>query len=1172
MGINIDIKKFIKKENLNKNEIKEIVSISDVEWNIIKEQNKDIEFEKLDYIRKVNTDINDNNLVKINSYGEIKKNPLSIVFNFMPYLTYKGIIKFDEDEMSEICYKKKIRRHYFKLIRMILCRAKKEFSIIDDEEIKLYAMNNVPKEYDESQIKRDTIKEMTDYEFSLFIRKIKDENKIIKYIEKRCVLFELAEDTPVKYMMDVIFQLDDKKRTTKNIISLPDKEYISFKQFVGDEASCYVDEMRLNEKNMNIIDIANKCNEIKNNLLKEVKGQNIAIEQLMKGIFGALIQKEVTDKPLASFFFFGPPGTGKTYTSGLLAKYLDVPIQVFDMSENSRDDDTVAFLGSDRTFRYAKRGAIFDFALKHENEKFILVFDEIEKASTTIKHSMLTLINSGFMTSPFDSIDISFKNAILIFTSNIGKALYEDSAYYDAIPFNKIREAFEKETDHRGQYKLSPEFVSRIGASNVILFKSLDTSGIKELVIKSIDDFIEKITKQHSLKISYDNNLPISLILNDASMDARIISRKTQQFIMNEIYELINLISHNDTLKNINRIKFKIDINQKDKDIYNLFVNPNKPKIIYVGEDFPSKHKHSLANDEEMMIDSVKKGADIVIIDPFFGGIQNDALSITDYNSTGINLYYKMQEIDSRIPKYILLNDEKDITESDKLTIMSSGAKGFIYRNKLNIDETLVNCYLEKQINSLKESGYVIDFKTRQEPGKNQLVIYLYDFKKIKSLDLQATNIMIKDIPDTKFSDVVGSEGAKMELRYFANYLKDPITFMQKGLRIPRGVLLYGPPGTGKTMLARALAGESKANFISLVGTDLLSSSIDVAKSKIRDVFTSARKYSPSIIFLDEVDAIGKRRNGGPSDSILNVLLTEMDGFKQDFKHPVFVLAATNYDVNSIDSAFVRRFDSKIYIDLPNKEERKSYIYNYIKSRTLNSVSDEAVDLLALRTVGKSLAIVENILEYASRIAFMSGKQIDDLTLIKACDEYNDGEEKEINNQFEHEMVAIHEAGHALISYIEGIEPTFVTIISRNNYGGYVFASTENKSILFRNDLYSRLRVSLAGRASEEVLAGSDKINLGAVDDLKNASKIAKNIITLLNNNQLFIDDERSESDKQKLNKEANELMMNEYRATVSLIEKNKEIVRVIANILMEKNYLTGDEFKKLISGNRINK
>ena len=438
--------------------------------------------------------------------------------------------------------------------------------------------------------------------------------------------------------------------------------------------------------------------------------------------------------------------------------------------------------------------------------------------------------------------------------------------------------------------------------------------------------------------------------------------------------------------------------------------------------------------------------------------------------------------------------------------------------------------------------------------------------------------------PDTKFDDIIGAKKAKDELQYYVKYLTNPKGFLQNGAKPPKGILLYGPPGTGKTMLARAMAGESDMSFFSTSAAQFMSKYTGESEANIRRIFEKARKYAPSIIFIDEIDAIGKKRSGSENthhtENMLTALLTEMDGFNSiDSNKPVFVLAATNCLVRgekgesaSLDPALLRRFDDKIFVGLPNESEREQYIYKKFEEQKITTVSEDVVHSIAERTPGWSLADIQNVLGNAFKDAIKQSRTMTDNDLLTALEEYEFGEKREYNLDY-YKSVAIHETGHAYVSYISGDKPSYITIESRGSFGGYMrHANQEDVPDYTKEELLALIRTSLAGRAAEQVFFGKAKsLNTGASGDLKHATDIAFQIICTYG----MEDDQLITLTKKEVLQSAlageytakvNELLKTEMKNTIEIIENAKDKIQKIADVLTKENRLTGRQFEELMS------
>ena len=432
---------------------------------------------------------------------------------------------------------------------------------------------------------------------------------------------------------------------------------------------------------------------------------------------------------------------------------------------------------------------------------------------------------------------------------------------------------------------------------------------------------------------------------------------------------------------------------------------------------------------------------------------------------------------------------------------------------------------------------------------------------------------------ETKFSDVAGIDEVKEELMEVVDFLKTPERFLQTGARAPKGVLLLGNPGTGKTLLAKAVAGESNANFFTMSGSEFVEMYVGVGAARVRDLFKKAKADSPSIIFIDEIDAVGGKRSSGPnrSDSereqTLNQLLVEMDGFDTDSK--VIVMAATNRE-DMLDSALLRagRFDRKINVTPPDLKGRTEILAIHSKNKKLSSdVSLEAIAKITAGFVGADLA---NLVNEAAILALR--KNSSEITMEDFDDAIDKiglglGKKGRIIKPQEKKLLAYHEAGHALMAeLLEDADPVHkVTIVSRGSAGGFMMPLPEEKLVTTSKELIAQIKVLFGGRASEEIFFND--ISTGAYSDIKKATEIARTYIEKvgMNNNigPVNIENENyysSDITMREVDLEIREMLGKEYRQTIEILKENREKLDKIAGLLVEKETITGEEVRKIVN------
>lgn len=438
----------------------------------------------------------------------------------------------------------------------------------------------------------------------------------------------------------------------------------------------------------------------------------------------------------------------------------------------------------------------------------------------------------------------------------------------------------------------------------------------------------------------------------------------------------------------------------------------------------------------------------------------------------------------------------------------------------------------------------------------------------------------------TSFKDVAGLEGAKEEVQEIVDFLRNPEKYTSLGGKIPKGALLVGQPGTGKTLLAKAVAGEAKVPFFSLSGSDFVEMFVGVGASRVRDLFKQAKEKSPAIIFIDEIDAIGRARGknnfSGSNDereNTLNQLLTEMDGFGTNTN--VIVLAATNR-ADVLDKALMRagRFDRQIYVDLPDVRERKEIFEVHL--RPLKKDDGLDIDFLAKQTPGFSGADIANVCNEAALIAARKGnKAVGKQDFLDAVDRIVGGLEKKnkIITPDEKKAIAYHEAGHATVSWmLEHAAPLVkVTIVPRGQSLGAAWYLPEERLIVRPKQMLDEMCAALGGRAAEEVIF--DEISTGALSDLEKVTKQARMMVTVygLNDkigNLTYYDSSGqseynfskpySEKTAELIDKEISTIVEAQYQRAVELLKANKDKLTELADLLLEKEVIFKDNLLEI--------
>ena len=433
------------------------------------------------------------------------------------------------------------------------------------------------------------------------------------------------------------------------------------------------------------------------------------------------------------------------------------------------------------------------------------------------------------------------------------------------------------------------------------------------------------------------------------------------------------------------------------------------------------------------------------------------------------------------------------------------------------------------------------------------------------------------------FKDVAGQAGAKQEVQEIVDFLKNPQKYTELGGKIPKGALLVGPPGTGKTLLAKAVAGEAGVPFFSMSGSDFVEMFVGVGASRVRDLFRQAKEKSPCIIFIDEIDAVGRARSKNPAmggnderENTLNALLTEMDGFGTN--SGVIILAATNR-ADMLDSALMRagRFDRQIHVDLPDLNERKAIFQVHLKPIKTDETLD--IDFLSRQTPGFSGADIANVCNEAALIAARHNcKTVGKQDFLDAVDRIIGGLEKKtkIMTDSEKRAIAIHEAGHATISWFcEHANPLVkVSIVPRGRALGAAWYLPEERAITTKDEMLDEMCATLGGRAAEELFVGS--ISTGAMNDLERVTKSAYGMVAYAgmseklpnicyyNNNEYSFQRPYSETTAKIMDDEVLKMINSQYERAKQILTEHKEGHAQLADLLVANEVIFADDVEKI--------
>lgn len=819
-----------------------------------------------------------------------------------------------------------------------------------------------------------------------------------------------------------------------------------------------------------------------------------------------------------------------------------------------------------------------------------------------------------------------------------------------------ILDALETETNPLTREPFFPSAIcSRMATGYPVLFNHLRVNELERVVQVELGRICGLFERQYYKHLTHDELLAMCLVLREGGRaDARTLRSQAEAFVKTEIFRFCELFKSErleDVFARINRVQFCLDgkLAEMDAEVRALFEPQEKPRILLVADaDLASLYREfvpgiewrSSNSAEEAMEVLANEEMDVVLLDLWLGSSVSSQPSAVN---PGVTLQHfdhapvaargldKGQELLRRIherlpdmPVYLLSLAESDVEgdgqgsvdeELFMACVRAGGARGMVVshfidglvkgweqqRDKFAADLIQVarRLYREKTTQRMGQERKVLMFDTapQVDQDRREIRIRLRNLRLARAVAAADAGEVLDEVerPRTRFDDVIGATTAKEELQFFIDYLKNPRRFAALGLKPPKAVLLYGPPGTGKTMLARAMAGESNVAFIPASASSFVTIWQGSGPQSVRDLFDRARRYAPAIVFIDEIDAIGKVRTGGPGgahgeEMALNALLTEMDGFTgPSADRPVFVLAATNFRVQAedqeapersartLDPALVRRFSRSILVDLPDTAARKQYLALRLAEAKGAKVSDSAIDLLAEKSPGMSIANLEQVIEAAGRAALKKGVEMNDDFLLEALDTAREGEAKEWSPEFL-ESTAQHEAGHTIMYWLSGWWSPEVSIVARADHGGGMrrCEAEMKRESLTREDMLARIRTSLGGRAAEILCYGPDKgLTTGAAGDLEHATSLARQMICrygmdeesgLLASPELFKHAEAIGSVAyERVSNSANKILKEQMEKTLNLLGENRQHLEAVSKSLLEKNRLYRKDLEAIL-------
>lgn len=942
----------------------------------------------------------------------------------------------------------------------------------------------------------------------------------------------------------------------------------------------FITQLKQLNQSKNAIAKAVKISHVLNRELnKKIIGQVKAVSQLSNGYLSSSLAS--LQGPRLIYTFAGPSGVGKTYLGASFCELLNQYEQSgyafteFNMEQYSHEKDAMKLFGSGVQYTDASLGTLTSKV--RALPRHILLFDEIEKAHSTVIQSLLSLLDKGIAQDQTSQELIDFKQCIVIFTSNLGQEVLARNTQKHALNvFDVLRQAANPSSGTR----LSFEFINRLAKGYSVLFSSLRANHYLHIAEQAVS---QPAKTNHNVTFNWPVRFSSFLVKALApEISARQIGTKLSKIKADILTKSADLLDDQSEV-----IEFTVAVNEN--------VTQVKARQVLLFDN--DKRLHDALN----MLDTKVNIDHIFSLEPLPGQMKQqrpDALlidteSVSQSQTTLSEIIEKVREQNGSIPifTYQLTTTEK-VLQSDNACV---DVLEHFFIQLENIEQgftellSKVSHYLtiEKTIQRMLSRHEALEYTLSVDKRDNKLIATFdnLDYKQlIQSKDLQESALFQQSLPSAKLDDVIGLERAKMRLTEVIGWLKYPEKLSNFGIKVPTGFLYAGPPGTGKTMLAKAVAGECKLPFFSATAAELSSPHSSGTTENIKSVFAVARKYAPSILFIDEIDAIAGRRtvnNDGASrdrNLTVNALLTELDGFNTP-QEPVFVMAATNYP-DLIDDALTRpgRFDEIIYCDLPNKKARRIFFERFADKNNL-SWPNQTVDQLANVSQGMSAAQIDQVLRESIYQAVGNNEPLSTAhvkhTIVRIV--YGSPSDHITLSKEEKRRTAYHEAAHLLTHKL--LFPThpvdFVTIEPRNQALGFVATRNPDEyESLSKQKVRDQLQVLLAGKVAEAICSGDqNQVSTGASNDIEKATRLAMHAIY-----ECGLEASVGSLNVAMLTKyEESELLSKAQNAVKTWLENAEENVTAllhvhldqlerVAQALLEKESLVKDEIDKLFS------
>jgi cell division protease FtsH len=942
--------------------------------------------------------------------------------------------------------------------------------------------------------------------------------------------------------------------------------------------------LSLNEGLSNTLERVKASKILGETLKQKVIGQDQAINSVVKGVLSSSLN--AVQGPRLILTFAGPSGVGKTFLASMLAKVLrDVEgsayqFSNYNMESYSEERDASMLFGSGSQYSDSALGLLTTSVRNYPRQ--VILFDEIEKAHSSVVTSLLSLLDSGMANDKTTQESINFSQCIVIFTSNLGQDTFIKNASEQSLNvFDVLKTAKNPDTG----VGFSPELVNRLAKGYPIIFNPLKVNHLVRLAEEELANSSENIS---DVKFNFPMEFPSFLLQSIApEISVRRLQSSVAKFQADALLGALDYVSP-DNKNTLIDVTLSSDFQSIEEPIKLLLLDNDTAVNDTLGKSVGENSKTELGdvatfhcfeiNILKQHLESHKPDAVLIDLEVAHNEetLQSAIKTILEFNKRVAIFTFELTE--AADPSQTN-NLHHEIREHFSLTLGKDTHQQFDYLI-LRVRFYLIT---ERKVRQITQRHQSLTFSQSFAKTKKGASLKLSGFgyeQLVFSEDISNSTLFNYSMPTLKLEDVIGLNRAKKRLVEVIEWMKNPSKLVMANVKLPTGFLFAGPSGTGKTMLAKALAGECQMPFFSVSAADLSSSYAGGTTENIKQLFDTARKYAPAIIFIDEIDAIGgnRERNTSPdSHMVVNTLLTEMDGFNEA-QEPLFILAATNYP-RTLDSALLRpgRFDETIMCDLPNKEARTQFFERFMAKHNLYWEPSET-ELLVRRTQGFSSALIEQVLRESVYVTVSSEQPVTPEEIQKSITRISYGLPSDTLVMSEEEKIrtAYHETGH-LIAYkllFPELHVEFVTIIPREQALGFVATGRPDEyNSNTRYTISRTLQVMLAGRVAEKLYHGSsDLVSTGASSDIEKATHIAmsaiyegglSNEIGPVNLNMLT---KFEESNLLHIAQENVRQWIEESERDVeNLLLENSELFQFFAKNLIQKESMHADEIDNTI-------